>query len=501
MSHFYENINYIIIFLMFFKYIISNNKVYKIPFGLYNTKTVNDSLDTIYDIYYNSIYSNLSIGTPPQTVPFLLNINSQTFSVPNALFNKNKSSSYESNSKNEISYQYEDVSDGFNSRDILNINNNTKKKVSFILGTKYQNPNNKLGIIGLLIPKRVQFGVSPFFRSLKVSGLLDSYTWTLKFFDNISLIDTVLYNEEKNNKVIGEFIIGDEPYNYEDDKDKYNKNEFYKVSPLSTKGTIYWDIEFNSIYLILKDGEINESSKFNIQGSKKAQIIPEMGFMVGPDEFFQSIKNNFFQKYFRKNICTEKKIKNNELYRFNYIECNYTSSFKVSSFPNIGFQHYGFETIFNFTYKDLFIVDKKNGKYIFLIFNKEYFPNWVLGSIFLRKYQLVFNEDIKTIGYYKAKNYFSNDDDNNRNNIINNEENKSGTGKYIIIIILIIIFSFLFIIIGMYFQRKFFGNNRKIRANELEENFSYESKFNDDKNIDKNKRITNEDANEKYHSI
>ena len=500
MSHFYENKNYIIIFLMLLKYIISDNKVYKIPFGLYNTKTVNDSLDTIHTIYYNSIYVNLSIGTPPQIIPFFLNINSQTFSVPNSLFNKNKSSSYESNSKNEISYEYEDVSDGFNSKDFLNINNNTKKKISFILGTKYKDTNNKLGIIGLLIPKRVQFGVSPFFRSLRVSGLLNSYTWTLKYFDNISLIDTILYNEEKNNKIIGEFIIGDEPYNYEDDKDKYNKNEFYKVSPLSTKGTIYWDIEFNSIYLLLKGDETNESSKVNIQGNKKAQIIPEMGFMIGPDEFFQSIKNNFFQKYFRKNICIEKKINSYEYYKFNYIECNYTSSFKVSLFPNIGFQHYGFETIFNFTYKDLFIVDKKNGKYIFLIFNREYFPNWVLGSIFLRKYQLVFNEDIKTIGYYKAKNYLSNDD-NERNNIINNEENKNGTANIIFFIILIIIFSFLFIIIGMYFQRKFFGNNRKIRANELEENFSYESNFNNDKNIDKNKRIIKEEDNEKYHSI
>ena len=485
---------------MLIKYIISDNKVYKISFGLYNTKTVNDSLDTIENIYYNSIYVNLSIGTPPQIIPFFLNINSQTFSVPNSLFNKNKSSSYESNSKNEISYEYEDVSDGFNSKDFLNINNNTKKKISFILGTKYKDTNNKLGIIGLLIPKRVQFGVSPFFRSLRVSGLLNSYTWTLKYFDNISLIDTILYNEEKNNKIIGEFIIGDEPYNYEDDKDKYNKNEFYKVSPLSTKGTIYWDIEFNSIYLLLKGDETNESSKVNIQGNKKAQIIPEMGFMVGPDEFFQSIKNNFFQKYFRKNICFEKIINSYEYYKFNYIECNYTSSFKVSSFPNIGFQHYGFETIFNFTYKDLFIVDKKNGKYIFLIFNREYFPNWVLGSIFLRKYQLVFNEDIKTIGYYKAKNYLSNDD-NERNNIINNEENKNGTANIIFVIILIIIFSFLFIIIGMYFQRKFFGNNRKIRANELEENFSYESNFNNDKNIDKNKRIIKEEDNEKYHSI
>ena len=50
----------------------------------------------------------------------------------------------------------------------------------------------------------------------------------------------------------------------------------------------------------------------------------------------------------------------------------------------------------------------------------------------------------------------------------------------------------------MYFQRKFFGNNRKIRANELEENFSYESYNN--KDINTSNKIIKED-NEKYHSI
>ena len=55
----------------------------------------------------------------------------------------------------------------------------------------------------------------------------------------------------------------------------------------------------------------------------------------------------------------------------------------------------------------------------------------------------------------------------------------------------------------MFFQKKCFNKNRKIRANELEENFSYESKFNNDKNISKNKTIIKDDdeKKEKYYNI
>ena len=36
---------------------------------------------------------------------------------------------------------------------------------------------------------------------------------------------------------------------------------------------------------------------------------------------------------------------------------------------------------------------------------------------------------------------------------------------------------------GMIFQRKYCNKNKKIRANELEENFSYDAKNNNDKKI------------------
>ena len=469
------------IYLLLIKIISSNNKIYRIPFGLFYNKTSKFDSDIMYNIIQNRIYLNLSIGTPSQILPFELDINSQTFCVSNELFNKNNSLTYEDLSNKQIYYSYEDSEKGFNSKDILNINNNNNNKINFILGTKFKtNKKNNLGIIGLRIPKRVQFGVYPFFHSLKQAKIIDSFTWTLKYYDNISLYDQIIYDINKNN-IIGEFIFGDEPYNYENNKLKYNENEFRKVTPLSTKEIIYWDIEFNNIYLTLN--EYKNKSKFYFSGGKYAEIIINYSFILGPSLFLDFLEKHFFSAYMSKDICYRKTL---DFYYY-HIECEYNSTFKIESFPNISFEHIELETTFNLTYKDLFIIDKKKNKYIFLILTKDYFTEWVLGTTFLRKFQFVYNNDLKTIGYYKPI----------KNNIKENLKviNNTKTSKIIVIIILIIIFSFLLIFIGMIIQKKYFNKNRKIRANELEENFSYDSKNRDAEKfeISNDKKIIKED--------
>ena len=481
------NIFHFYFILLLIEIIQANEKIYKIPFGLFNHKASEDVLNIINNICYNRIYLNLSIGTPPQILPFELDTKSQTFCISTDYFAKNKSTSYISLSK-EIYYYNEDVENGFDSKDILNINDNTNKKINFILATKFPfNKKNILGILGLNIPRFVKIGVYPFFRSLKEAELINSYTWTLKYFDNISLFDQITFNKNKDN-IIGEFIFGDDPNNYENNKNKYNDKEFFKVSPLSSAEAVYWGIEFNNIYIKSKESQ-NNSKIFFTEG-KKAEIVINFSFMMGPEKFFEFIKTNFFSQYISKGVCSEKNVNS----YYTYIECDNNNNFKIESFPDIIFEHKAFETWFNLTYKDLFVEDDKNKKYIFLILKKDYVTNWVLGTVFLRKFQLVFNEDLKTIGYYRQPGQYYeeiNDDINNgKSNGNLNEMNKQSKAKKIFIIILIIIFSFLLIFLGMIIQRKYFSKNRKIRANELEENFSYEGKEKNDK--DNNKLMINE---------
>ena len=462
---------YILFFSIIYKFKCDE---YRIPFGLYRDKERCSDYDIMNNIFFNILHVNLSIGTPPQNVPLELNMNSQTFAINSQVYD-NKSITYEKLSDYIIDEFKEDefISSGFNSMDILHLNDK-KEKINFVLTTEIKYEYFPFGMLGLAIPTDVESEVYPFFNSLKRADMINSYTWTLKYFDNISLIETLYGNE--NNNIIGEFIFGDEPHNYERDKSRYDRYQLIKVNPVSSY-YFYWEIEFTDIYLLYPDIENNNNSsnRINIKLNGRTKIMPGAGFIFIPKEFNYMIEKRFFDNYYKEKICRGKTI-NNTIY--GYIECDNINSFNVSTFPNICFEHKEFETTFNFTYQDLFLYDKENDKYMFLMINDENLYGWVFGSIFLRKYQLIFNQDSKTIGYYKSmNNYYDNEKDNEKDT----EKNK----KYMIIIYIIIIyiiigiflivFCFLLITFGMYIQKRYF-NKKKKRANELDNSFDYENK-------------------------
>ena len=438
-----------------------NEKISKIKIGLFNQKSNINNLNLIDEILSSRIYLNISLGTPPQITSLELDITSQIFCLSNKNFFINKSDTYEKISNNVIFLDYDEIEKGFNSKDILTFNEKIKKKVNFLLGTKFPlDRNDNYGIIGLKIPIWGQVGY-PFFQSLKNAEIINSSIWTIKYYKNKKLKNIISYNDEKDNN-IGEFIFGGEPHIYEKEKNIYNATEYYKVPALSIKGFVYWYLEFNNIYLSFKENNNQVKSKAYFSGERKAEIMINYLYMLGPDLFFEYIKEKFFWSYLNDNICLEKKIQR----VYSYIECDYNSAFEVSSFPDISFEHIELETIFILTYEDLFLFDEKKGKYIFLILKEDYSMKWVLGSIFLKKYQLIFNEDAKTIGYYKQS----------QSIIIKEERPKVNNSNKSLLILLIISLSVLLFILGMFIQKKYCNKNRKIRANELEENFSYMGK-------------------------
>ena len=486
---------YNIYFLLLIIKLCNNSEIYKIPFGLKKINEGTKTTNIVQNIYLNIIYVNLTIGTPPKSIPFELNINSQSFFISRKYFNLSKSLSLLT--KEEISYKNEDVLTGYNAKDILKIGNK-EAEINFIFETKIKKENN-LSNIGLLIPKRVQDNVYPFFTSLKRAGLINSYTWTLKYFTNISILDTI-FNYERENKSIGEFIIGDEPHNYEKNKNIYNEKQYKKINPLWYEDDMYWDLYFDTIYIEMKNNN-NEDNKLRMEGNSFAEINLDIGFIVGPNEYFRTILNVYFNKF--KNICKEKFLSES---LFRYIECDNNETFNLSSFPDIYFEHKELETVFNFTYKDLFILDENRNKYIFLVFNNRFTNHWILGGLFLRKYQFTFNVDSKTMGYYKSSYYYNKDnydeEKNNINNINikekdevnqsienikmenvregiiidnknNNNNNESNKNQIIIFILLFLILFVLLIILGLLIHKKFTSNKRKKRINELEEENKY----------------------------
>ena len=113
------------------------------------------------------------------------------------------------------------------------------------------------------------------------------------------------------------------------------------------------------------------------------------------------------------------------------------------------------------TYKELFI--EQNNEYIFSIVFDENSDNkdatWILGKIFMKKYQLVYDLDRKIIGLYKENNNKENDEKSNGLFIV----------SIILIPLLVIIVLALTIVIIYLIAKK-----RRQRACELnDDNFDY----------------------------
>jgi len=279
-------------------------------------------------------------------------------------------------------------------------------------------------------------GLRGFVPSLKSSKAINSYTWTLKF----NSIDD------------GLLIIGDEPhiYNnlYDESKLKYTKVYMYK--------TLYsWSFQFSSLF-------IGESvDKINIIGV----IRPDIQGLISPNEYLENIQKLFFNVYLNNNICKkieiyDKNISNNDFYdsqniQFYKIKCNKKKfgTNDIHRFPELKFLNIPINYTFSFNGKDLF--KDENDYYIFQIYSAD-IKDWYFGRLFLYKYQLIFNEDNKLIGFYTGLKNISKKKINNLTKFI-----------------LIVFFSVCFIFLSFIIYKKFRKFKNKKYANELEDNFSY----------------------------
>ena len=207
----------------------------------------------------------------------------------------------------------------------------------------------------------------------------------------------------------------------------------------------FYDIYFDNI-------QIGNEQLKNI--NKIAELKPDFGLIVAANGFKKNIDDLFFNKYYLKEICTSDFIYKTfwEIWerdeddedQFDY-ECGTNDAFKiivcnekidVKKFPSLKFYNKDFEFSFELNYKDLF--KKYKNKYYFLIVEQNIYSNfnWKFGTPFLKKYELTFDQDRKTISYYlksNDNNYVNSNNDNKFNfliveqNIYNNYNWKFGT--------------------------------------------------------------------------
>ena len=288
----------------------------------------------------------------------------------------------------------------------------------------------------------------------------------LKKRDKInSYVFSIKYTNDDN----GEIIIGDLPHEYSPNKYS-SQNYFFATVSITKEPPFNWHFTYDKC--LYGEEEVDKSNM--------VKLSIDFRFIKGNSFLKKNLEKNFFGV----NNCNKKQINDYDIF---YCTKDALKNFKPIIFK---LQSKYCPTItnanFEFTADDLFIKDNNdNDKYYFqIIFNTDgLFHNWVFGKPLFKKYQMVFDQDKKTYGFY-LENIF-----NIINTLPNNIANTSTKISWILVVFLLIVSLGL-----LYALHKLLPKiPRKLKANELEENFSYEasntkSKYSEisDSNNDKN---------------
>ena len=97
---------------------------------------------------------------------------------------------------------------------------------------------------------------------------------------------------------------------------------------------------------------------------------------------------------------------------------------------------------------------------------------WSVGKIFIKKYPFIFDYDKKAISFVHINNY--NEKGNKEQNTNNNKNYNIWKDFKIYIFVFLLIVA---IVIGIFIGKMLWKKQRKMRANELDDNYDYIEKF------------------------
>ena len=487
---------------IFFLLITYISSIIIIPFQTYNPLLTNNEelkqlikntpdKDLVNTLSRNLIYANLNLGQNIQTISAFFEMTTKYFAIRDKVVNghykigkqRNNNFTYRDNylinhdfrntyynsnisgSYRKINECYYDIKDFFTFKNLcgnetifLRQKNNIKDKDNiipidfYIRFQQLEEFDHRPSIIGLNY-------YNNFISQLKQKREINTYYFSFN------------YTNEKKDR--GELIIGDLPHIY--DSDNYlDKN--LRSAKIIKAPTIDWGVIFD-IYL----SDINQTKNdFILSVEEKGYFYIEEFFITGSQKYFTYIEDNFFKKYLDQNICT--KTSHNKAYyleSFFYFICEIEDENKrkefFNEFPDLILSQREMDYKFKLTAEDLFTIIPDGKRILFNVDFVYHSDKWILGKPFLKKYQLLFNSDSNTISYYIDE----------KNIDINKEEGpKKGSGWKIFLIIFLVLIAFG---VGIVFGRALcLKYNRKLRANELEDNFSY--------NVDENIKANEDDT-------
>ena len=324
---------------------------------------------------------------------------------------------------------------------------------------------------------RISLGNPPKF----VNFILSFNNFATFFFENcISVHVNVDFAFKKENEVIAveDSKIKEKKYNY-----KYTESDTFKQEIDYFYGYSNGDMNFNVtvgsevLFLDKNSGDIREINGLKMMfsggdkgGKSECGVIGLLlNWVVAPYEYYSSIKSSFFDSLISQELC---KIEYGSLEFFYTFSCLKTPETleKIARFPTLNFLSKKLHKNFSLNYTELFFLEHQKIYFKVLFINGEFNPSFRLGKVFLRKYQFVFDYERKSVGFYNME-YNNNINDNNNNN---NNNIKNNEIKYNICEILIVLSIIGAAALGGYFlgRKKQYENRRK-KANEMEDEFDY----------------------------
>ena len=472
-----EFIFLIITFLSFCSNLITIPFIIKNPYFKGNDNLITASQYLKY-MKNNLIGTKIYMGTPPKEIEAYLTMEQYDFflgkgfclSNSNSQYNSSLSTSYQ---KTMVSFFSPIINNGsFSKENFFFYNeldfsqNKSINDLEFIYGIASPDffdmidPELNCGYIGLQMSSGSEyFESNSLIYGLKMSNLIGTKKWSIIFYEN----------NKKINNYDGALILGLKEEDYINIFNINNNSDYSTIYSLPyIMKNVDWEIKFDEIYYEIN----NQNYSFDkyIQGN----FIIDYNYIISNKDFFDSIKNNFFNKYINEGICyldkneTLKKTKKTDIRILNIIICDKNKFKDMNKFPNLYFKHINLNKIFELNYKDLFI-EIGNSIIFSIIMDEEEKYHWSFGRIFMKKYQFIFDNDQKTITYIK-KNIIDDEENENTNNTNGNSNNNN---IIIILKILLIVFLIVGFGVGLFLGKKIWDKNKKKRANELNDDYDY----------------------------
>ena len=239
-----------------------------------------------------------------------------------------------------------------------------------------------------------------------------------------------------------------------DIKNNEKKYTFIKASSYSKDNRQYlvWGLDFDSL-------KLNNHAIYEKQF--RAELNINLGCIIGSSSF----KDTFDSLLEKNNIDAFIQNYDNEydIYIFNK-----KSDYNKLKNITLSFFHKSLDYNFTLNYQDLFY-EKDEQFYFLIIFNNNQEDFWEFGAPFLRKYNFIYNQDNKFMGFIKDNKA---EEFNGKTNTGNNNNKTKIILVIALIVILVIIVTLFF---GFLIGKKMY-KVRKNKTNELLELYDYNSK-------------------------